>query len=220
MISAGDGKTAIRGSYGIFYDRMMGSVTSVIDGATPGFSQAANSFPNRANNEVRISDSALGMPQAPDAPQLALPLTRSTTISIANPNLRTGYVQSYTFGIQRQIAANTVLDVSWVGNRGVKLFMFRDVNQPQIYGDLLPAFKEIQAFVSSGAAPSAGNTLVRIFGSPATVVSTFGATTFKNGLVGNLVNTLDRTQYRSMRPPASRTRICAPIRSSTRRASA
>ena len=45
------------------------------------------------------------------------------------PDNRTGYVQSWHFTIQRQLAKDLVLDVAYVGNRGVKLLVLGDVNQ-------------------------------------------------------------------------------------------
>ena len=45
------------------------------------------------------------------------------------PDNRTGYVQSWHFTIQRRLAKDLVLDVAYVGNRGVKLMVLGDVNQ-------------------------------------------------------------------------------------------
>ncbi|MGH9661171.1 MAG: TonB-dependent receptor, partial [Bryobacteraceae bacterium] len=53
----GDGKTAIRASYGVFYDRTIGSITRDVDGSTPGFAQAVPVFPNSATgSDRRLSD--------------------------------------------------------------------------------------------------------------------------------------------------------------------
>jgi hypothetical protein len=45
------------------------------------------------------------------------------------PDTRTGYVQSWHFTIQRELTRDLVLDVAYVGNRGVKLMVLGDVNQ-------------------------------------------------------------------------------------------
>ena len=199
----GNGKTAIRGNFGIFYDRNMGAVVSSIDGNTPGFSQ---SVPNLSPNgvETRVSNGNLVMPAVPGAPSLTPAATRAITVYVANPNLRNGYVENFALNVQHQVANNTILDIGYVGNRGVKLFMFRDINQPRIYGDFLNSFKELQAFCNfgsgstcpnTGAAPSANNTLVKLFGSPAAAITALSATTIVQGLVGTAVNTVDRSNY-------------------------
>lgn len=137
------------------------------------------------------------LPQQPAAPILTQPATRGTSLTLLNPNLRTGYVHQYSLNIQRELLRNTVVDIGYVGTRGVKLFMDRNLNQPRIYGDFLQAFREIQAFQVNGAPVSAGNTLVRIFGSPTNAMSRIGATSFQQGLVNPAADALDRNNFQS-----------------------
>jgi hypothetical protein len=185
------GKMAIRGNFGIFYDRLIGATTSLVDGNTPGFSQTITNFPNQAaGSDVRLSDNP-ALPVAPGAPVLTLPNDRQNSIVVFNPNLRTGYVESYSLTVQRELFRSTVLEVGYVGNRGVKLFQDVNLNQRKIYGDFLASFKELQAFRATGAAPSPTNTLVRIFGSPTAAVAAIGASTIDQGAVGSAAATVD-----------------------------
>jgi hypothetical protein len=190
----GDGRTAIRGSYGIFYDRMMGSVTSGIDSNTPGFASTLYAYPNQTStpaSDVRLADNPAG-PATPAAPTLNYPATRSTNIRILNPNLRTGYVQNYSLNVQRELIRNTVLDVGYVGNRGVKLLMLRDLNQPKVTPELLADFKTIAAFVGNSAtAVPASNVFVRLYGTAAAAATALGASNFTQGRLGTVLNSLD-----------------------------
>ncbi|MBI3697901.1 MAG: TonB-dependent receptor, partial [Acidobacteria bacterium] len=191
----GSGTMAIRGNYGLFYDRIIGATTSAVDGGTPGFSQAVPVFPNQTGtSDVRLSD-GIPLPQQPGAPVLTLPATRSTSITLFRPNLRTGYVHHLSLNIQKELLRNTVFDIGYVGTRGVKLFTDLNMNQSRIYGDFLQSFKEIQAFQASGAISSANNSLVRMFGSAASVVSAIGASTFQQGSVASAADTVDRNNY-------------------------
>lgn len=195
----GNGKMALRGNYGIFYDRDIGAVVNTVDGSSPGFSQGVTVFPNTSTTDVRVSD-GVPLPTQPAAPVLTLPVTtRTSTIALFNPNLRNGYVHHFALSLQREVLRNTILEVGYVGTRGVKLFMDRDLNQIKDGADggpgaqFLSDFREIQAFQSSGAAPSAGNLLVKMFGTPAKVISSLGASNFSNGNLATAANTLDRS---------------------------
>jgi hypothetical protein len=45
------------------------------------------------------------------------------------PNIATGYVQAWHLGVQRKINDSTLLDVSYVGEHGVKVWVLDDINQ-------------------------------------------------------------------------------------------
>jgi hypothetical protein len=205
----GDGKTAVRGNYGVFYDRVIGAVASGVDGATPGFSQSGTILPATLTSaqlasygcaatvpvgDVRVSD-CLPVAPKPASPSLTLPISnRTTTIELMNPNLRTGYVHSFSLTVQRELLPNTILEVGYVGNLGTKLFMLQDMNQIHVVeSGFLSAFKELQAFQSTGAAPSASNPLVKMFGTAGAAITAMGSTNVSRGNVGTAANTVDRS---------------------------
>ncbi len=188
----GDGKSAIRGFYGIYFDRAVGATINGIDGSTPGFATATNTFPDASGADIRFTSNPA--PVAPAGPTVTPPLNRNTTLFLANPNLRTGYVQSFGFNVQRQLPAQFLITAGYVGTRGVKLFMDRDVNQPRVSSDFQSSFNELAQYVNNRNSPvSPNNFFVKVFGSAANAVTAVTATNLTQGRVGTVINTIDRT---------------------------
>ncbi len=192
-----DGKTSIRGSWGMFYDRVVGTAAIDPDSTTPGFAQSVSVFPNQvAGSDVRVSDKP-ALPAPPATPTLTPAANRVFgAINLFDPNFRQPYVMQTNLTIQREILKNTVLEVGYVSNRGVKLLFDQNVNQTRIYtSGFLRDFNELRAFQANGAPTSAGNDLVRIFGTPAAAISSIGATPVRQGAVGAAANTVDTSNY-------------------------
>ncbi|MGA2772145.1 MAG: TonB-dependent receptor [Bryobacteraceae bacterium] len=189
-----EGKMAIRANYGIFYDRIVGATTSLVDSNSPGFADGETSFPNQVVPDVRASQNP-AMPTHAAAPLITPLDNRNTSIVVFNPNLRSGYVHQYSLTLQRELLRGTILEAGFVGNHSVKLFTDRDINQPMVYQNFLGSVQQLQTYIANGTAPPATNTLVKIFGTPAAAVSGLGSTAISQGQLGTLANTLDRTNY-------------------------
>ncbi len=192
----GDGKTAIRGGYGFFYDRAIGAAITDVDLNTPGFSYAATAYPDLNGGDLRFSQ---GIPVATtpsSTPTLQLAPSRSTSVYILNPNLKTGYVQSYNLTIQRQLTKRDILQVGYVGNDGIKLFLNRNINQPVITPAFQTAFTQMAAYAAntSTAVPTT-NIFVQEFGSAAAALSAVGASNLTGGNVGSVISTMDVSNY-------------------------
>ena len=114
----GDGKTAIRGGYGIFFEHMNGNE------ANAEALQAGTSPTVLIGSVSNISGYAnvggsLGAPTA---------ISPSNTVSIPDKTLWP-YVQQWNLGIQHELPGHTLLGVSYVGSKGTQLSYRSDANQ-------------------------------------------------------------------------------------------
>lgn len=108
-----DGKTAIRGGFGIFYDVETGD-SRRLSLSNPPYSQIPTIFNGNIDNPS--GGTSLSSPPALN--------TWSTTMNVPT-------VYSYNLDIQRQIWNGAVLDVGYVGTLGRRLLRQYDINQPR-----------------------------------------------------------------------------------------
>src|SRR5262245_14618626 len=130
LFGGGEGKSSIRGGYSISYLRDGLSVASSVLSANPGFSLTpANNNPTGALGPggVPIQTPTFNPPFS-DAANFAQTQGASGLITF-DPNLRTPYVQQWSFGIQREIARQTALQTRYTAHHAVEHTRTVDVNE-------------------------------------------------------------------------------------------
>jgi hypothetical protein len=126
----GDGKTALRAGYSINY--VIDEIMSAADNATSQ-NQGLQGDPNERTLDLLLS----GPLPTFATPEFKIPRLASenqeidptAAIFTIDPRLRTPYVQQWNAGLQHEIARSTVVDISYVGNKGTKLLRGFDFNQ-------------------------------------------------------------------------------------------
>jgi hypothetical protein len=126
-----DGKMAVRGVFGIFHDRIFGNLFSNARGNPPLqgtynaqlFQTINNAFPGQGNAEFPL--------QPPTQPfDASIPDGALAGPTIFPSHFPSSTLNSWFFGIQRELPAQLVLDLSYVGNTGTHIFRVVDANPP------------------------------------------------------------------------------------------
>jgi len=135
------GQTVLRGGYSIAYTRNgMYDYSNRISG-NPGLTVTATRNVTNGNLVTGTETwpllfrdkSRLGPASFAETPVYPLKSTSiSDEVNIFDPNLRTPYTQSWSFGIQRELSKSMVLEVRYVGNRHLQEWTSRDLNERNV----------------------------------------------------------------------------------------
>ena len=128
----------IRAGYAINTIREDGS-TLAIWGGNQGRTLTLNvdptNFPAQfgAPGSVLFRNPVLPSRVAPTTPSFPLAIAAGNSVTDFYPNIKTGYVQSWDIGIQRELTRDTVLEVRYVGNHGTDLWRQVNINEINIF---------------------------------------------------------------------------------------
>lgn len=120
----GDKQTVIRSGYQIGYDSFFNNIASNAATSTPNVvATTVVSTVNAANPRGLARLTA-------QIPTVARPFLPTDSQTLADANLVNPYYQRWSLGVQRSLPGNFVIDASYVGTKGTKLYMNEDRNPP------------------------------------------------------------------------------------------
>ncbi len=120
----------VRSAFGLFYNLTDRTGREGLMGYNYPF--AINSSSTITGSGTLFSTNALfqlqnGIPASLTSPSLINPAT--VAHQYEEEHQKTGYVEQWNFTLQRELMKDLLVDVAYVGNRGIHLPTFRDVNQ-------------------------------------------------------------------------------------------
>jgi len=116
----GNGKTVIRASYGLFFDRIPLRTTS-------------NAL-QRDGTKYKVAAYAFGQAGAPQFPNVAtaFPTGFLPTITTIDPQIGNAYSLQTSLQIERELGSATSLAIGYIRTRGLRLVLARNVNVPTL----------------------------------------------------------------------------------------
>jgi hypothetical protein len=157
---AGGTKLVLRGGAAVtWYDEGWTTFEQATEYSNPGDTQVAFLNPGPPKNTPPGEFAAGSLSLGAAAPALnvsptnfSFPVPESgftfayQPFATVDPNIRSPYIENWYFGIQRELAGHTVVEVNYVGNHSVHMWQNYDLNEVNIFENgFLSEFKTAQA---------------------------------------------------------------------------
>jgi outer membrane receptor protein involved in Fe transport len=119
----GDGKTSLRGGYGIGYERNFGNVTYNVIQNPPNYATVSLTAPADIPSMPIYTDIAgpLG-----GTGSKALPVVQLRAV---DPNIVNAWAHFWSLSLQRELFANTTASIEYTGSKGVDLYSISNINR-------------------------------------------------------------------------------------------
>lgn len=136
LIGQEKGKSVLRAGYAISSVRNGSNTFQSLLGSNQGLNYSTSVDPSSypadfgAPGSVLFRNSTLPTrSNVPNSPQYPLTPALTNSLNGYDPNLKMPYVQSWNIGFQRELSRNTVMEVRYTGNHGLKAWRQEDLNE-------------------------------------------------------------------------------------------
>ena len=113
-----DGRTVVRGGYGVFYDAPLQTFAVAMNGNDLSNPRYLFSFATRAPGRLGSTYDPAAVRPSPAAALYGY-----------DEGLRTPYAQHFNLNVQRELGRSVLVSAGYVGTKGTKLIRVRDLNQ-------------------------------------------------------------------------------------------
>ncbi len=117
----GNGKLVWRGGFQISYDTWFNNLLSNIAGSSPNTLGGLITSPSAGRGTANFQSQFATITATP-------PTAQSPQNNLFDPSIRNPYTERWSFGFQRELGWGTLMDLSYVGSEGHKLFQSLDMN--------------------------------------------------------------------------------------------
>ncbi|MGH9651735.1 MAG: TonB-dependent receptor domain-containing protein, partial [Terriglobales bacterium] len=152
----GNGKTSLRGGYGMGFERNFGNVTFNVIQNPPKYAVISLFNGDVSCTPCVVTTNNAG-PLGTGVGTVILPKT-STRAPITD--MKTAYSHFYSLALERELAKNTILEVGYSGSRGIKLYSIENPSR-RAAGPLFLGDNPADQFISSGNCLGLGNCATR-----------------------------------------------------------
>jgi hypothetical protein len=121
----GDRKSVIRSGYQIGYDSFFNNIASNAATSSPNVISTQDVAPTTSGTNRGFQNLSNRLPA------VARPLSPLDAQNLVDPNLVNPYYQRWSLGLQRELPGSLVIDVSYIGSKGTKLYANEERN-PQV----------------------------------------------------------------------------------------
>jgi outer membrane receptor protein involved in Fe transport len=125
----GDGKTSVRGGYGLAYERNFGNVTFNVIQNVPAYAVVTVTAGNPGFPTIPVSPNNFGPLGGSGG---TAPLPGQLNVRHVNENIRNAYAHFFSLSFEREIGARTVASVEYSASMGRSLYDLTNANRPGV----------------------------------------------------------------------------------------